>query len=227
MLYYNIKKYDKAFSQFKKLSDTKPNDHETIYLIGLCQMETGNINEAIENFNSAIKIKVSMEDCSYYQTLAQAYDKRFNLSGEFDDLIMARDFYKKTLEIDSKNEEVWYKIAVCSAKQGLWDDCVNFCQKVIELNDQAFEAYNQIGLAMYCSGEYDKAASMYRKALAINPKFSDVYTNFGYVLEKQGDFKESVKMFRKFLELKPNADSSDIVDSHIKELENSINLKNN
>ena len=192
-------------------------------------------------------VKSSSDNSDYCLALALAYDQRYIANQDFKDLEWAETFYKKTLELDENNEEANYQLAICAAKKGMWEECVNYCNRVLGINDKSVQAYNQMGLAMYCNSDYDTAISMYKKAIEIAPEFSETYNNYAFVLEKQGNFEESIKMFKKYIkllhvqasnkslksrvdELAKKEDSTKVqiraIEEHIKQLENSIKTKN-
>ncbi|OGI01534.1 MAG: hypothetical protein A2Y25_03450 [Candidatus Melainabacteria bacterium GWF2_37_15] len=224
LLYFNTNRNDDALKQFMQILRIKPDDLEALYLSGHLLTELKEYDEAIKLLEKAVE--KDPHNSTYFMALGQAYDKRGAVNFSFDDLELAISAYLKCAELNPENEEVNYLLAICSAKKGLWEDCVKYCKRVIEINDKSERAYNQMGLAMYCSGDYDTAISMYKKAIETNPEYGDTYNNYGFVLEKQGNFTEAIKVFKKYLQYSKDVEAVKSLRKHIVELEESINSKN-
>ena len=225
LLYYAEKKYNDAAEQFFKFIQIKNDDPDSYYNLGLTQIELNKFQDAYDNFNKAITI--SSDNIEYIFGLAKAYDRRSDTSGTMKDIDAAIESYLQIVVMDSMHEEANYRLAICYAKKGMWEESVNYCKKVIEINNKSAEAHNQLGLALYCRSDIDTAIIMYKKSIALNPAYTQAYYNLGYALEKHGNFKEAIETFNKYIDLTPAGDGIQEIKEHIKELKESIDIKLN
>ena len=59
IIHYEEKEYEKSIDYFKKAIDLEPKDSENYNNLALNYQKTGNFQDAIQNFNTAIKINPS------------------------------------------------------------------------------------------------------------------------------------------------------------------------
>ncbi|MDD3013106.1 MAG: tetratricopeptide repeat protein [Candidatus Gastranaerophilales bacterium] len=222
LLFHRKGKFEEALNQFYKTIELKSEDPDNFYSIALILTDMKKFDEACEYINKAMDLSPS--NTEYKFSLAMIYDKKSEISADAQDINQAIDTYVNALKLDPQNEDGNYRLAICYAKKGLWDECVNYCKKVLEINNNSAIAYNQYGLALFCREDFDNSIIMYRKALVIQPDFASAYYNIGNVYEKQGDFKAAVEAFKKYTELSSEKDITHLKE-HIKALETSIKLK--
>jgi tetratricopeptide (TPR) repeat protein len=225
LLLYNNAQYEGAKEFFQKSIELNNNDPDSYYNVALTEImiTSPDYKVAIENINRAIVMKP--ENIEYFLALAQIYDKKSDSSGMIADIDEAISAYEKVLSINNNLEEPNYRLAVCYAKKGLWEESVYSCKEVIKINPKSAVAHNQLGLALYCKGDIDEAILMYQKAIELDKNFDIAYKNLGYAYEKQGNFRDSVNMFTKYASIVNDPMEIDSINSHIKELTESITIK--
>src|SRR5262249_12666089 len=53
---FELSRYEDALVSYSRLSETRPNDPEVRFSLGLCYQHLGRYNEALENFRSALNL---------------------------------------------------------------------------------------------------------------------------------------------------------------------------
>jgi len=229
--YYNLglllqkaEKFEEALEQFYATIELSNEDPDNFYSAGLVFADMKKFDEASVYISKAIEFAPSNPE--YVLGLAFVYDKKSEITADSNDIDEAIQAYINALNFDPASEDINYRLAICYARKGLWDECVNYCKKVLEINGNSSIAYNQYGLALFCKEEIDDSIIMFRKAIVIQPDFASAYHNLGNSYEKQGDFKAAVESFNKYIELSsPDQKDLSLIKSHIKALEAIMKLK--
>lgn len=220
LLFLHEENFNVAIENFFKALDLKKNEPDFYYNLGVALLNLNKHDESIEQVSMACAL--NPKNLEYKVGLAYIYEKKSESNG-FQFLEYAINIYNEILPSGMFAELCNFRLSICFAKKGEWEDSVKFCQKAIELNPYSYEAYNQLGLAIYCNGDIDSAISFYKKSLTINSTFLDAYKNIAFAYEKKNEIKEAIYYFNKFVELAPNASEIEIIKEHLKELKNTEN----
>jgi protein O-mannosyl-transferase len=94
--FYKQKEFDKAISELKQLIKLNPENSSGYYNnMGMCYLDQGKYNEAIESFNQSVKADPKFS--TGYNNLGQCYEK-------MGDKQKAAEYFKKAFEADPNNQ---------------------------------------------------------------------------------------------------------------------------
>jgi protein O-mannosyl-transferase len=231
-------KLDDAIEIYKKILTSPRGSSETVSTVLLAdarfnlgnifQMK-GKINEAVQEWKEALKIKpdyievyLTWAEClagqgnlddaiALYQKVleikpgtAEAHNKLGNAlrgKGRIDEAI---DQYETALTIKPDFVKAHYSLAAVLGERGRIDDAIAHLRKTLEIAPRHPEAHYHLGRALQIQGKIDEALEEYQKALEIAPNFADAHFNIGAVLYQQNHIPEAVGHWRIGNRLQPN-----------------------
>ena len=166
------------------------------YNLGAALARRGQIDEAVAQYRSALKIEPDY--AMAYNNLGLALADR----GQVDEAIVQ---YRKALEIAPGCAKAHYNLGLALADRGQVDEAIVHYRSATEIEPDYAKAHNNFGLALAGLGRIDEAIAHYRKALEIDPGYAKAHNNLGSALAGRGQIDEAIAHYRKALELKPDS----------------------
>lgn len=138
----------------------------------------GNVHYKIQNADSAL----------YYYNITQKKAPDLKWPYLYTGMILtekkeykeALDQYSTFIDIDSTNEELYFRRAVLNSEMNRWDAALRDWDHVLGLNPKNAEAWRNKGLSFFRIEAYDSAIMAFSEALAIAPNEPYTYINRGY-----------------------------------------------
>ncbi|MBR8827310.1 MAG: tetratricopeptide repeat protein [Gomphosphaeria aponina SAG 52.96 = DSM 107014] len=151
--------------QYAKLKQqSKKQDDPAWYLnLGKLELEKGNLEEGIANYQKAIEINPE-QPAWVYKNLGDAFFEQY----KFDEAIIT---YQKVLERKEQRSVVFCtKLGNAYHKQGRWEEAIASYKKVLEIkpNYDSEKFYLELRSAQIKQGQNEEATRSYQKALARN-----------------------------------------------------------
>jgi protein O-mannosyl-transferase len=188
------------------------------------------IDEAMDHFTTALKIRPDVADVHYNFGLAlvncgridegiaqyhQALDIRPDYAEAHNNLGLALakrgrsdealSHYRKAVEIEPAHANAHYNIGLILAERGQLDDAIAQYQLAAKLNPEDAETYNNLGNALIGRGRIEDAIADYQIALQFDANNANTHNNLGIALAGRGRIDEAVVHYQKALELAPNS----------------------
>jgi tetratricopeptide (TPR) repeat protein len=212
LIEYERKNFNKAIGYYEKALNLNNNDTDCLYNKGITYLALNDYNQAITFLLEAIKLN---DNPLYKMGIANAYDKKSDKTASPDDIKFAIEAYKEVILNEPENEEALFRLAVCYAKNGAWEDSVYYCERIIKINPSSADAYNQHGLAIYCKGDINEAIKLYSIALSLDKTNPIFYTNLAFAYEKVDEQEKAIEIFNKFLIKFPTDEKAKQIKEHL------------
>ncbi|MDR4988401.1 MAG: tetratricopeptide repeat protein [Bacteroidales bacterium] len=180
-----LEDYDNAISFYIKSSQLDPEMADAWVGIGVCQIEQGNVQEAIHYLKQGLLL--DHDNISYLCLLANAY---FLLN----DHEKATSTYEQALEADPEDEETWLEYAEALANMNAFKDAIDLLARGVE------RVSKQAGLL------YAMAAVLF---LDNKPEEGRFCMEEAYELDKQG----AEHLLTRFPKLANNTDFQEMLQS--------------
>ncbi|MEW6467271.1 MAG: tetratricopeptide repeat protein [Bacteroidota bacterium] len=185
---------------------------------GAAYYEAGNIQEALKDFEEAVRIRprfpnaaknlgLTYEKLGNAQKAAEAYTTAIqhypNDAGTY--LLRANCYkgaqrYEEAVKdysyVIGKNPgaaDAWFGRAEAYGRWGKLQEAVNDFSKVIELQPGYDAAYNNRGIAFSMAGNFQAALNDFNKAIQLNPKFWNAYYNRSNAYKAMGDKQRALQ----------------------------------
>jgi len=163
-------------------------------LIGLSHKQVGYWKNSITLFSHAVA--VTKENYLSHYALGYAYEQKRNV----DEAVF---HYKAALEINPKEVDVLYNLAILTASKGHLEEAIQYYKNVLRLEPADAQAHNNLGNIFFRQEKWDKAVRQYQEAIHINSEYAMAHNNLGATMMRQGRIPEAVQHFRKALRIKP------------------------
>jgi tetratricopeptide (TPR) repeat protein len=196
------------------------------YNHGFVYFHQGKLDEAMSDFNEAIKIN---PDAAVYINRGIIYYEEGKLTDALSD-------YNKAIKINPDIAEAYYNRGNAYTQQNNFNDALSDYNKAIELKSNYAEAYSNRGSILVKQGDLTKALASFNKAIEIYPRaafpvdfdiwrygpksalvgeafkshyngYAEAFYNRGFIYDKQGDFIHAISDYSKVIEL--NSDYAD------------------
>jgi Tfp pilus assembly protein PilF len=167
------------------------NAHENL---GNAYIDQGRINDAIAQFQIAIRINPFDADVRY--NLGVAYYKK----GLVDKAIREYQIAKKINPYDS---DIQYNLGLIYQSQGFIEKAIRQYKITIELNPYDATAYNNLGNAYKSQGRINEAIQQYEAAILVKPDLLEAHYNVAIAYKSKGLIDKANEHFRIARQLNP------------------------
>ena len=192
--YAGLKKFEKAFENYFKAIEIKPDFFEGYNNIGHLCNETGNYEKAIAFFKRSISIKEN--DYQTHNNIANTYLKLHQLE-------KATFHYNRSLQINPDFAEAYNNLGNIEKETGNYKNAIKLFLKSISKNQNLVDPYNNLGVVYNFLKENELAKKYLMKAIELFPEFADSYGNLGNIFSKEGDFEKAINYYKKALSINP------------------------
>ncbi|MEJ2248666.1 MAG: tetratricopeptide repeat protein [Candidatus Lokiarchaeota archaeon] len=141
---------------------------KNIYQKGKTQYNSGNYQEAIENFSKVLKSKPNIPHV--WKTLGVCYIKLC-------DNDKAIDAFEHALEFESASESVYHNLGILYFREKSYEKVLKIFSKAVEHFPENSLFWNNIGVVKSQLGNSDEALNAYKRALEINHKYENAWIN--------------------------------------------------
>lgn len=163
------------------------------------------IKNAILRIEDAIKYDPN--NTSYYDTLAVAYQRLYQL-GEKDCLEKVEASLKRGVRQNPNSPETWTNLGVFYAQQGRIKDAIKTYEAALKYQKANVRGrvltLNNLGEAYFTDNQLEKSIEAFLSSLKVNPNQPEIYHYIARIYFKKGDYKHAVFFCEKALALKEN-----------------------
>lgn len=176
--------------------DTHKYYHEAYLRIGEGLMSLKKFEEAIKNFEAAIKLKADYHQAHYYNGICY-----MNI-GKYED---ALTYFFKSLESENDKVESLDAIGKIYLEKGKTEESLQFFKKALELDDNYWPAHFGIGMYFTTKSEFEKAIYHYQRCLEIDGHREEILLNLGACYFHVNQKSRAVSLYKKAKELYPDS----------------------
>ncbi len=142
--------------------------------LGMAYLKRGMLNEAQQEFETAIRIYP--KHAKSYYNLGLVYHQKGHLK-------KAMENYNRSVAINPDLMKAHYNLAMLYVQQGSMDPAIRHYVKVTELDSEVIEAHYNLGLAYAMQGNLKRAISEWQKVLQLDPHHRSAGNNLAKAKE--------------------------------------------
>jgi tetratricopeptide (TPR) repeat protein len=155
--------------------------------LGVVYSDLGRLQESIEAYQQAIKIKPDYVDA--YINLGNSYEKL----GRYQEEI---DVFRKAVKINPNYAMAYYNLGLAYGNIGRSQEAINAFKQAVKINPNHAESHYNLGVAYGQLNRSDEEIDAYRQAIRIKPDYAEAYNNLGITYSSIGRFKEAIDAFK-------------------------------
>ena len=225
-LYSNLCQYDRAYNFYEQIISKKPDNYSAKYKYAMLLKYNKEYKKALELINQLFNSGYDIENISdeFFSLLFinKEYEYIIKLYSEDSEkwkksLILyyvamsysalgqentAREYYKKSFEVDKNNVMTGVKIGEMHLEKGQTDEAQQLALRLLKCqeHDKVFYLLAEIS---YIKNDIDSAIKYYAYAVNINSQEALYYFKLGIVYSLKGYFSEAVQSYLKAVALEP------------------------
>jgi len=157
--------------------------------IGLIHKGTGRYEEAVQEFQLALKLDSVNHDA--YRGLAGSYEA-LNKIGQ------AESTYQKVIILKPDYWAGYFDLGLFYVYQGRHEDALKQLHKVVKLEPEGFVAWNNLGALYYYLDQWGDARTAWERSLEIYPNYR-AYSNLGAFHHREKCYADAARMYEKAL----------------------------
>ncbi len=164
---FNERKYQEALAVFTQFSVDNPAIYHIYLNIGDSYREMQDYQNAILQYEAAIEKAIAASD-TVIQSKAQASIGETYLRQS--DLKKAQEYFKKSLDLNPKDELLAYNVAEIYFNNQKVDDAIAYYLLATQVKPDWGLPFLKLGYAYLNKADYDKAIESFSKFLQVDPK---------------------------------------------------------
>ena len=197
--------------------------------LGATLMEKGQVDEAISQYQEAIRLK--SDYAGYQYNLGVALNKKGRINEalrQFQEAIrLAPDYaeacnnlgsvlmakgqtdeaisqFQRAIRLRPDYVEAHYNLGIALGRKGQINEAIGQFQEAVRLNPDYAEAHYSLGAAFDRKGQIEAAISQYREVIRLEPDYADAHNNLGIIFGRKDQTDEAICQFQEVVRLKPN-----------------------
>ncbi len=184
LAYLDNGEFYKALNDAKKLTDINANSWKSYFLLGLVQEKLKENDEAIESFNTGLKLNPNNIDIVVNLATILYYKK------EYDQVEQLLD---KAETFNPKEPNIYNLRSMVAFEQKEYQKAKDWVEKAIELNPREPYYFNNRGLYFLFIGELEKGIKDINFSIKQNPKNAFAWRNKGIYYFMTGEKNLAIK----------------------------------
>ncbi|WP_156486849.1 tetratricopeptide repeat protein, partial [Prochlorococcus sp. MIT 1303] len=193
--YQNLRQFDEAIVEYKKLNINRPKNKLIPFNLGLCLLEIGDNNAAIEAFKGSIQLDGSF--LTAWGNLGNALKGE----GRLKEAIQAT---QKVLDLEPNNPTAHMNLGLIHKDLGELEQALTSTLTSLELQPDNPTGHMNLGLIYQELGQLDQALTSTLKSLELKPDNPAAHMNLGGIYKDLGELEQVLTSTLKSLELQPD-----------------------
>ncbi len=191
-LYLELDKEEEALDVLNYLKEVESNNAEVFLNLGIIHTRFAEKNDAIKNFELALKHCIS-EDLADY-----IFEISFNLNQE-GYYLEAKNLINYYLKQFSNNENILFELAYAYDKLNEIDQGIETYNNLLDINPYLENAWYNLGILYNKQENFTDAIEAYNITIAIAPNLSEAYFNKANSLAQTGKFIEALNCYAEYI----------------------------
>lgn len=165
---YEERKYDEALVSYEQFLEKNPDAYQVHLSIGNCYMEKGELDKAIEEYNSVLE-QAKNDDLMGKEIAAKALAGIGECYMRKEDFEEAQNFFKQSIDNYPENEILAYNVGEIYFSNQKMDDAIHYFELAIRIKPEWSDPYLKLGYVYLNKVDNAKAIENFEKFLEFEP----------------------------------------------------------
>jgi protein O-GlcNAc transferase len=183
-----------AATLYREMLVQNPQDSDAWHLLGVIELQSGNLAAAVDLFDRAIGINSGKADFHYNRGIALGQLERF------EDAISS---YDRALAIKPHYAEALNNRGTALRALQRFDDAIASYDRALAIAPDSIDALNNRGIALAELKRFEEALACYERALVFRPDHAEALNNRGATLRVLRRFHDALASYDRALALRP------------------------
>jgi tetratricopeptide (TPR) repeat protein len=192
--------YNSALTIWQDTVEKRPNNARAHNDLGITLAQLGKVQEAIGQYEQALRIKVDYADA--HNNLGLALREQGGLQE-------AIGHYEQALQINPNSAQAHNNLGLALVQLGRLQEAIGHYEQALRIKPDLAEPHYNLGVALQGAGQLQEAIGQYAQALRIKPDYADAHNDLGVALARTGHVQEAIEHWEQALRIKP-----DYADAH-------------
>jgi tetratricopeptide (TPR) repeat protein len=198
-------------AHYRRAIELKPDSFASYNSLGKAYMAIGDLEEALNCYNQAVRLKPELLLAAQNLTAATATAKsQPTLAQQLPAPTPSQptqDASSQPLVKAAPQFDVMGRLQEAESyyQKQRYDLCIHACRQVVQWQPKAGGAYLLWGKALTAQGDTVRAQQFYQQAIALQPKDPEAYVELGNLYSQQQQWQEAVRHYQTALQQQPNA----------------------
>lgn len=165
---FNEKYFEEAIANYQEFLEENPEIYEVHFSLGNCYKEMGDIEQALKEFQLVLEKAIEENEkdrkikAKTLAAIGECYLKK-------EDLNSAQNYFKKSLELDPRDEILAYNVGEIYFAHQKLDEAIEYYEFATQIKLDWSEPYYKLGLVFLNKTDYEKAKDNLKKFLVLEP----------------------------------------------------------
>jgi len=165
---FNEKKFEEAIASYQEFLEENPEIYEVHFSLGNCYKEMGDIEQALKEFQLVLE-KAIEENEKDRKIKAKTLAAIGECHLKKEDLNSAQNYFKKSLELDPRDEILAYNVGEIYFAHQKLDEAIEYYEFATQIKPDWSDPYYKLGLVFLNKTDYEKAKDNFKKFLKLEP----------------------------------------------------------
>jgi tetratricopeptide (TPR) repeat protein len=168
---------------------------EAYFNMGNALAQVGRLQDAVEHYEQALRIKPDYATAHYNLGVALA---------QLGQMQEAAGHWEQALRLNPDYAKAHYNLGIGLVQAGRVQDGIGHYEQAIQIKPDFVDAHYNLALAFRQVGKLNEAIAHFEQALRLNPDDAEAHNNLGIALSRTGQLPEGIRHFERAVQLKPN-----------------------
>ena len=192
---FQIRHWRTSEALFRHALNVTANNFVAHNNLGNALLQRGNLTEAAQHFEQAVRIKPGFAEA--HNNLALALEQAGNLKD-------AIGHFEQAVRIKPDYAEAHNNLGTALAQTGRLQEAVGQFEQALRIKPDSAEAHNNLGNALLQRSNLTEAVQHFEQAVRIKPDYAEAHNNLAIALEQAGNLKDAIGHFEQAVRIKPD-----------------------
>lgn len=196
---------ERLIDQAKTFVRQNPRNAEARVRLGVLYAEQGKYDEAIAQYNQALKLVYDNQGGLVFRGVA--YMNKGDNKAALESFKKEIKYYKNTAQAKSNDylEQAYYYSGLIFWKNKDHDQAIEYLKSALEIRKTSADTHSWLGKVYLDKGLIDEAIKSFNEALKYDPRYADAHLGLGQAYEKKNDKEKAIAAYKEVLKISPDS----------------------